>query len=58
MDRVRRRVQQHTLGRRGHKGDPQHGIRRLLLTGEERLSPRRRQCLGAGLAAGDGSDQV
>ncbi len=58
VDEVRRRVQQQTLGHRGHKNDPLYGIRRLLLTGEERLSPRGRQRIRAGLAAGDRHDEV
>ena len=58
VDEVRRRVQQQTLGHRGHKRDPLYGIRRLLLTGEERLSPRGRRRLRAGLAAGDRDDEV
>lgn len=58
VDEVRRRVQQQTLGHRGHKGDPLYRIRRLLLTGEERLSPRGRQRIRAGLAAGDLEDEV
>src|SRR5690606_37686588 len=58
VDEVRRRVQQETLGHRGHAGDPLYGIRRLLLTGHERLSDRGRQRLAAGLAAGDHDDEV
>jgi transposase len=58
VDEVRRRVQQETLGHRGHKGDPLYGIRRLLLTADERLTDRGRQRLAAGLAAGDLDDEV
>jgi transposase len=58
VDEVRRRVQQHTLGHRGLKDDPLYGIRRLLLTGEERLSERGRARIRAGLAAGDRHDEV
>jgi transposase len=58
VDEVRRRVQQETLGHRGHKGDPLYGIRRVLLTAEERLTARGRQRLRAGLAAGDPHDEV
>ncbi len=58
VDEVRRRVQQETLGHRGHQHDPLYGIRRLLLTGEERLSERGRQRINAGLAAGDRYDEV
>lgn len=48
VDEVRRRVQQDLLGHRGRSGDPLYGIRRLLLTGAERLSPKGRQRLGDG----------
>jgi transposase len=58
VDEVRRRVQQQTLGHRGHAGDPLYGIRRLLLTGYERLTDRGRARLHAGLAAGDPHDEV
>lgn len=58
VDQVRRRVQQHTLGHRGRSGDPLYGIRRLLLTGDERLTERGRQRITAGLAAGDRDDEV
>ncbi len=36
VDQVRRRVQQETLGHRGHKRDPLYEIRRLL-----RAAPKR-----------------
>ena len=39
VDEVRRRVQQATLGQRGHKGDPLYEIRRLLRRRVDRLSP-------------------
>lgn len=58
VDDVRRRIQQETLGHRGHKNDPLYGIRRLLLTGEERLTQRGRDRIAAGLAAGDRNDEV
>jgi len=38
LDEVRRRVQQRTLGHRGHKSDPLYRARRRLLAGHERLS--------------------
>ena len=38
LDEVRRRVQQDTLGRRGHKGDPLYEIRRVLRRRADRLS--------------------
>ena len=40
LDEVRRRVQQATTGHRGRKGDPLHGIAKLLRTGKERLDDR------------------
>lgn len=58
IDDVRRRVQQEQLGRRGRRGDPLYGIRRLLLVGAERLSERGWARLEAGLAAGDPADEV
>lgn len=33
LDRTRQRVQQETLGHRGHAGDPLYGVRRTLHTG-------------------------
>ncbi len=58
IDDVRRRVQQHTLGHRGRKGDPLYGIRRVLLRGAERLTDRAWQRLIDGLDAGDHDQQV
>ncbi|NHC47691.1 transposase, partial [Motilibacter aurantiacus] len=40
VDQTRRRVQQDTLGHRGHKDDPLYKIRGLLRHGVEHLSPR------------------
>ena len=40
VDEVRRRVQQETLRRRGHRDDPLYKIRGLLRHGAENLSPR------------------
>ena len=40
LDKVRRRVQNETLGHRGRKHDPLYRIRKLLLTGSERLDER------------------
>ena len=37
LDKVRRRVQNQTLGHRGRKKDPLYRIRKLMLTGAERL---------------------
>ena len=53
VDDVRRRVQQETLGHRGHKDDPLYEVRRLLRKGAERLTPRQRARLDAALRAGD-----
>ncbi|WP_432487042.1 ISL3 family transposase [Kineococcus sp. SYSU DK018] len=53
MDEVRRRVQQATLGRRGHTKDPLYRIRRLLTTARENLTDRGRARLEAALQAGD-----
>ncbi len=40
VDKVRRRVQNETLGHRGRKADPLYRIRKLLLAGYERLDER------------------
>jgi transposase len=58
VDQVRRRVQQATLGHRGHKPDPLYRIRKLLLTAAEQLTQRGRVRLRAGLAAGDPTGEV
>jgi transposase len=58
LDQVRRRVQQETLSRRGHAGDPLFGIRRLLRRGCEHHSERSWARMLAGLAAGDDGEQV
>jgi transposase len=58
VDEVRRRVQQGTLGHRGRKEDPLYRIRRVLVTGGERLSERGWERLQAGLVAGDPDDEV
>ena len=58
LDHTRRRVQQATLGHRGRKGDPRYGIRRVLVTGGERLSAKGWARLEAGLVAGDPDDEV
>lgn len=55
LDEVRRRVQQATLGRRGHKDDPLYRIRRTLLTGVEHLTDRQRARLDKWLPLGDPS---
>ncbi len=53
VDQVRRRVQQDTLGHRGHKNDPLYKIRGLLRHGAEHLSARQVARLEAALEAGD-----
>jgi transposase len=58
LDKVRRRVQNQTLGHRGRKGDPLYRIRKLLLAGDERLDERGRNRLLLGLRVGDPHDEV
>ncbi len=58
VDEVRRRVQQHSLGHRGHKHDPLFEARRLLRRGAEHLTDRQAARLGAALAAGDPDGEV
>ncbi len=53
LDEIRRRVQQATTGHRGRKRDPLYRVRRLLVTGAERLTARGWQRLEAAWAAGD-----
>ena len=47
LDRCRQRVQQDTLGHRGHAGDPLYGIRRVLHTGEALLTDLQRARIDA-----------
>lgn len=58
IDNTRRRVNQELLGHRGRKADPLYKIRRVLLTGQERLSERAWQRLHEGLRLGDPDDEV
>jgi transposase len=58
LDKVRRRVQNETLGHRGRKHDPLYRIRKLLLTGGERLDERGENRLLLGLRIGDPHDEV
>jgi transposase len=58
VDEVRRRVQQDTLGRRGHKDDPLYQIRRVLRRRADRLTPSAMARLDAALAAGDPDGEV
>ena len=58
LDKVRRRVQNETLGHRGRKTDPLYRIRKLLLAGDERLDDRGRNRMLLGLRVGDPHDEV
>jgi len=58
LDKVRRRVQNETLGHRGRKHDPLYRIRKLLLTGSERLDERGTDRMLLGLRAGDPHDEI
>ena len=58
VDAVRRRVQNETLGHRGRKDDPLYRIRKLLLTGSERLNERGRDRILLSLRTGDPNDEV
>jgi transposase len=58
VDEVRRRVQQDTRHRRGHKHDPLYRIRRLLRRAPETLSTRAWARLETGLILGDPAGEV
>ena len=58
MDTVRRRVQQQTLARRGHAGDPLYEARRVLRRRADRLTPTALNRLQTALAAGDPDGEV
>lgn len=58
LDEVRRRVQNETLGRRGHKNDPLYRCRRLLTKAHERLDERGEARLRGLLDAGDPRGEV
>ena len=58
IDDARRRTQQELSGHRGRRGDPLYDIRKILLTGAERLTDSARARLDAALAAGDPRDEV
>jgi transposase len=53
LDECRRRVQNETMGHRGHKADPLYRCRRLLTKAEERLSEGGKEKLMGLLRAGD-----
>ena len=58
LDECRRRVQNETLGHRGHKADPLYRCRRLLTKAEERLDVKGREKLMGLLRAGDPNGDV
>ena len=58
LDEVRRRVQNETLGHRGHKNDPLYRSRRLLTKADERLEEKGRTKLMGLLDAGDPRGEV
>jgi transposase len=58
VDAVRRRVQNQTLGHRGRKHDPLYRIRKLLLSGAERLDERGADRMLLGLRVGDPNDEL
>ena len=58
LDECRRRVQNETLGHRGHKADPLYRCRRLLLAAEERLDRKGDAKLQGLLRAGDPRGEV
>ena len=58
LDEVRRRVQNETLGHRGHKDDPLYRSRRLLTKADERLDDKGRTKLLGLLDAGDPHGEV
>ena len=53
LDEVRRRVQNQTLGHRGHKHDPLYRARKLLVSASERITDQGRTKLRGLLDAGD-----
>ena len=53
VDECRRRVQQETLGHRGHKGDPLYGIQKLLRAGAEKLTNKQWTRFESAIAAHD-----
>ena len=58
LDECRRRVQNDTLGHRGHKSDPLYRCRRLLTKADERLDTTGRDKLLGLLEAGDPRGEV
>ena len=58
VDEVRRRIQNELTGHRRRKGDPLYDIRKILLTGAERLGERGWAHLHDALRRGDPHDEV
>ena len=58
LDECRRRVQNATMGHRGHKSDPLYRCRRLLSKADERLDANGRTKLLGLLRAGDPKGEV
>lgn len=58
LDECRRRVQNETMGHRGHKHDPLYRCRRLLTKADERLDDKGREKLLGLLRAGDPKGEV
>lgn len=58
LDEVRRRVQQHTLGHRGRRGDPLYGIRNILKAGAENLTERQWNRLERAITADERHEEV
>jgi transposase len=58
LDEVRRRVQQATLGHRGHRGDPLYRIRNILRAAAHHLTDRQWDRLSQCLSRGDPDGEV
>jgi transposase len=58
LDEIRRRVQREQKGHRGRRHDPLYRVRRVLLTGEERLDAKATQRLRSLLQLGDPRGEV
>jgi transposase len=58
LDQVRRRVQNQTTGHRGRKHDPLYRIRKLMLTGTERLEGPGLERMLLGMRLGDPDQEV
>ena len=58
VDEVRRRVQQETVGHRGHKDDPLYQVRGILRHGIEHLTERQQAKITRCLEAGDPEGEV